>query len=110
MCAPHQATVLPDCKPEEAAVLLAIAGSNASPTFLDIYGRCASPSNEVGKLLVAAARGKEILQQILRHPDTPEGGRLALDELREHLTKLKAGESLTPEAPAAGPKTCCGGH
>jgi hypothetical protein len=39
MCAPHQGTLMTDCTETEAMCLLAVAGYNANPEFLDVYTR-----------------------------------------------------------------------
>jgi hypothetical protein len=85
MCAPHQATMLADCTPEEACCLLAVAGFNANPEFLDLYLR-ADPETELTCKLRKVAESKVALRDsLIALPDDSEGGRQALDQLRKFL-------------------------
>lgn len=106
MCAPHQATLMEDCSDREAVLLLGIAGFNANPEFLDLYLRASSPSVVSGDLTKLAQSRHELRNTFLSYPDTPEGGRQALDTLRQFLGGKAVCKGL-PIAEEAPKKSCC---
>jgi hypothetical protein len=106
MCAPHQATLMEDCSDREAVLLLGIAGFNANPEFLDLYLRASSPSVVSGDLTKLAQSRHELRNTFLSYPDTPEGGREALDTLRQFLGGKAVCKGL-PIAEEAPKKSCC---
>ncbi len=107
MCAPHKATLAADCTAQEAAGLLLLAGLKLTPTFADAYLTGATPANETAAYLATVAERKEILMNIHRHPDTLEGGILALEELRAVLSGMQQEERKAEGGPVI--KSCCGG-
>jgi hypothetical protein len=111
MCAPHQATLMQDCTPNEALMLLGIAGYNANSEFLDLYLRASSSNGIYGDLRWAAENRAALKAQLLSYPDTPEGGRAALDSLRSLLRGSPCCKALplatAEESPPQAKKSCC---
>jgi hypothetical protein len=109
MCAPHQATMLEDCTASEALLLFGIAGFNANPEFLDLYMRAGSTNTIYPDLRKLAEHRIELKSLLLSYPDTPEGGRQALDSLRAFFSSGNGLPKLlqVSECEQTPKKSCC---
>ena len=111
MCAPHQATLLPDCTAEESCLLLAVAGFNANSAFLDIYLNSPCEGGLPKQLKVVASARGHLRHSLIELPDTPEGGRQALDFLRDFMLntpkRCQSGLPTVAATIATEKKSCC---